>query len=277
MVSNIGGFAQNTLYTAAQIQQNFNNPNQLLTPMQQQQVNQPAAQTSPMADLMAIVALLGVMAKSNFNASQAMAAKSVNPSQAPASSNAAPSASTSGRLKIAQIDNFSTDNSGFNHGEEVAKTLRSGGNNGELAGKVDLMQFDVSGGNPTAKTAQALQSIVQQVRNGEQVDAVNISLQDFEASGNSAQVQSLISELKSLGVPVAVAAGNGGRGTTNQLGSNNAFVVESTTNGAVNNSSGQGNIRAEGRTTSFATANLTPLLAAQKASGLSVDQIKSML
>lgn len=181
-----------------------------------------------------------------------------------------------GRLKIAVIDSFVTQSNGFNHGEEISRILKSGGSDASLAGKIDLLQFDVNrGSNRTDGIADALEDVIRRVQNGEKIDAVNISQQDFTADADTQRVQEAINRLKELNVPVAVAAGNEGAGAVNQLANNNAFVVSSTTNGLLNSSSGLGNIRAEGRSTSFATANAAPILAKLKASGLSVDRIKA--
>lgn len=184
-----------------------------------------------------------------------------------------------GQVRIAQIDNFTTDQTGFNHGQEIANTLRNGGNDPNMRGKVDLLQYDVSkgGGSITDRIADSLENVAQRVQNGEQIDAVNLSMQDFQASGDTQRVKAAIEQLSQLGVPVAVAAGNGGRDTVNQLTGNSSFNVQSATDGNINQDSGLGNITAEGQTTSFATANLTPLLARMKASGASVGDIRSRL
>jgi hypothetical protein len=170
----------------------------------------------------------------------------------------------SDRLVIKQIDTFVPDATGFNHGLEVGRALAAGGGDPSLAGKIDLQQYNVAG-NIEQGTLNALRDIEQQVRSGKRVDAVNISLQDNANNATTQQIRQSIERLSTLGVPVVVAAGNNGPGQVNTLASNSAFVVRSATNGRVNASSGQGNIVAEGRTTSFAAANLTPLLASRNA------------
>jgi hypothetical protein len=180
-----------------------------------------------------------------------------------------------GSLKIVQIDNFSADNTGFNHGQEMAKVLKNGGGDQGLAGKVDLDQYNVAGGNTNKKASDALRDVLQRVRNGEQVDAVHMPLQAFQQDGNTQEVKQLIEQLSAAGVPVVVAAGNEGPGKQNTLTGENSFNVQSATNGKVNGNSGKGNVTAEGRTTSFASANLAPILAAKKNAGLSLGQMKN--
>jgi hypothetical protein len=176
-----------------------------------------------------------------------------------------------GRPKIVQIDDFSTDRNGFNHGQEIAKTLNSDGN-------VDLQQYDVSrGGNRLTNISNALDDVIARVQNGETVDAINISLQDLDNSPISQQIRNKIDQLSSLGVPVAVAAGNGGPGARNALTTNTSFNVASTTNGVRNNNSGVGNVQAEGRTTSFATANLARQLAEKHAQGYTSGQLLNIM
>jgi hypothetical protein len=184
---------------------------------------------------------------------------------------ASPSAGN-GRLTIAQIDSFT----GTTHGQEIANVLKNGGGDSSLAGKVDLIQFDIAkNGNTSQNINDALQSVIQQVQSGTKIDAVNMSLQDFQASATSKQTSALVDQLAALGVPVAVAAGNSGPGQVNQLEGNNSFNVQSATNGQINATSGKGNVTANGQTTSFATANLAPVLAAKHAQGLSVAQIRA--
>jgi hypothetical protein len=180
-----------------------------------------------------------------------------------------------GRLKIVQIDNFSADNTGFNHGQEMAKVLKNGGGDQSLSGKVDLDQYNVAGGNTTKKASDALRNVLQRVQSGEQVDAVHMPLQAFQQDGNTQEVKQLIDQLAAAGVPVVVAAGNEGPGKQNALTDDNSFNVQSATNGRVNGNSGKGNITSEGRTTSFASANLAPVLAAKKNAGLSLGQMKN--
>ena|GEM_PF-3081733 len=169
-------------------------------------------------------------------------------------------------LKIVAIDDFSSG-----HGQEITKTLAQGGD-------VDVQQYDISkGGNRLANISSSLDDVIARVRNGETIDAVNLSQEDFGNSSLGNEVRRKIELLSDLGVPVAVAAGNGGRNQVNSLAASNSFNVGSTTNGVLNRSSGIGNVTAEGQTTSFATANLTSQLARMHAQGYSNGQIFSML
>jgi hypothetical protein len=182
---------------------------------------------------------------------------------------------STGRLRIAQIDTFT----GSTHGQEIANTLRSGGGDPSLAGKIDLLQFDIANGNggTSQNINNALQNIVQRVQSGEQIDAVNMSLQDFSNGAQEQQTRALVDQLAALGVPVAIAAGNNGPNQQNQLGGANTFNVQSATNGQINATSGRGNVTADGQTTSFAAANLAPVLAAKKAQGQTIGQIRASL
>ncbi len=181
----------------------------------------------------------------------------------------APPTAVGGRPKIVQIDNFTPDGDGFNHGAEVAETLTAGGD-------VDLQQMDISQGN---SISGSLQQVIAQVQAGEQVDAVNLSLQDLQGGPEAQETQQAIDTLVALGVPVIIAAGNGGRGSVNQLADNDAFIVESLdANGQVNASSGQGNgFSAVARTTSFAAPQIALQAARLRAQGLSVAQIGAQL
>jgi hypothetical protein len=181
--------------------------------------------------------------------------------------NAQAAAGGNGPLKVVQIDNFSADNTGFNHGQEMAKVLKSGGGDASLAGQVALDQYNVSGGNTNKKASDALRDVLARVQNGEQIDAVHMPLQAFEQDGDTQEVKQLAEQLSAAGVPVVLPAGNEGPGKQNALNGNNTFNVQSATNGQVNGDSGKGNVTSEGRTTSFASANLAPVLAAQKKSG----------
>jgi hypothetical protein len=163
--------------------------------------------------------------------------------------------------RIAQIDDFTTDNTGFNHGAEVAKTLNPDG-------KTNLLQMNIGGGGDRlTHISNALDNVIARVKKGETIDAVNLSQQDFSNGPQAAQIRAKIDQLSTLGVPVAVAAGNNGPNQHNDLISNKAFSVESTTNGQVNSDSGIGNVQAEGRTTSFATANFARQIALKHAAG----------
>jgi hypothetical protein len=192
----------------------------------------------------------------------AAAAASPAPAGAPAAAPAA--AAPNGRLKVATIDNFSNGT----HGAEMAGLIQNGGGDASLKGKVDVLQFDLAG-KGTAGIAENLQKVLAQVKGGAQIDAVSISQQDFNAGGSTPEVKALIDQIQAAGVPVAIAAGNGG---TNALGTTNSFNVMS--QGA---DSGKGNVQGQGDTTSRATANLAPILAAKKAAGQNISQIHSAL
>lgn len=161
---------------------------------------------------------------------------------------------------VVVIDNFTPDNTGFNHGQEMVNTILGGGNTPGLAGKINVQAMDTGGS--LSNVNQSLQQVLNRVKSGEKVNAVNLSLVDFTPDQFTGPIRQTISELSQAGVPVLVAAGNDGINQANVLAGDGALVVQSTTNGVLNASSGPGNIQSEGRTTSFATANLTPLIAA---------------
>jgi hypothetical protein len=176
-----------------------------------------------------------------------------------------------GTLRIAQIDSFSVE-----HGSAIAETLEMGGSDGTLAGKVDVLKYDIGNGSEQ-KLNEALSNIIARVDSGESINAVNISLQDFVSSQQTRTTRALVDQLAAKGIPVAIAAGNRGPEGDNQLEGINTFNVQSSTNGQVNASSGLGNITSEGPDTSFATANLTPTLALLHAQGYSLNEIRTIL
>lgn len=177
------------------------------------------------------------------------------------------SSTTSGKpLNVVAIDDFSSP-----HGQEIVSTLAQGGD-------VEVQQYDISrGGNRLANISSSLDDVIERARNGETIDAVNLSQQDFGNSSLDNEIRRKIELLSDMDIPVAVAAGNGGNGRLNGLNSNSSFNVASTTNGVLNRSSGLGNVAVEGQTTSFATANLTSQLARMHSQGYSNGQIFSML
>jgi hypothetical protein len=186
------------------------------------------------------------------------------------------------KITVAQLDTFFTDNTGFNHGRDIAATIRQGGATPQLAGDIDLLQYRVDGNGPLAatmanNTANALQDVVKRVKNGQDIDAVNMSLQDFNPSAGAGQVRSLVQQLIQMNVPVLVAAGNAGPQMVNQLTTPSALVVQSATNGRRNANSGIGSIQGESSSTSFATAGLSPRIAAMANSGMTVQQIKALM
>ncbi len=217
--------------------------------------------------------ILAASTKAEFQAAQKMQQRAASANAvasnagagAETQANAAPQGGAQRRAKIAQIDDF-----GSNHGNAVGQAIQQG-----TGGNADIIKFDVQGGNTSGKIASSLNSIVQRVRNGETIDAVNISMQDFNNGPDKDQIHQSIAELKRMGVPVVVAAGNNGPGQVNRIGDANSFNVESATNGQRNASSGMGNVQAEGQTTSFAAANLTAQIANRKASGASMADIES--
>lgn len=158
------------------------------------------------------------------------------------------------------VDNFTPDNTGFNHGQEIVNTIINGGSRPELQGHVNVQAIDTGGS--LSNIQQALQQILTGVQNGERVNAVNLSLVDFTPDEFTEPIQQLITQLSGEGVPVLVAAGNDGIDNKNLLAGDGAIIVQSTTNGEVNANSGPGTVQSEGSTTSFATANLTPTIAA---------------
>ena len=188
-----------------------------------------------------------------------LAAPAVGAATAPANASTAPN-SAGRKVVVAQIDNF---NNG--HGDMVANEINAGGD-------ADILRFN-TGGNGN-QIAEKLREVVQLVGSGETIDVVNLSMQSVQ---DDPEVQGLIDQLTEMGVPVAIAAGNNGRGTRNGLATDNAFIVEATDgSGNVRDISGQGNIQYEGRTTSAATGGLAPLLGRLKAQGLSIAQIRAM-
>jgi hypothetical protein len=183
-----------------------------------------------------------------------------------------PAAAAGGPLRIAQIDSFSSE-----HGEEIADLINGGGTHSDLVqDDIDLLQYDIGGGS-NQKINDSLRDIIMRVQSGERIDAVNMSLQDFTESDAAAETSQLVDQLIAMGIPVAVAAGNDGPGAQNFLEGQNSFNVESFTNGMRNGTSGLGNVQSDGSTTSYATANLTPLLASLHAQGMSIAQIRAYL
>ena len=212
------------------------------------------------------------------------AAPAPAPAQGGANANVVPGSLNGGnsnpnQITVAQIDNFETDNTGFNHGVEIANTINRGGGDPALAGQINLVQFGVGQGDVAVPrdTASALQEILNRIINGQDIDAVNMSLQDFNSDGNTAKVQELIRKLTERGVPVLVAAGNNGPQAVNQLAGPGALVIESTTQGIRNPNSGIGNLSANAETTSFATANVSPVIARMINSGMTLQQIFALI
>jgi methylmalonyl-CoA mutase cobalamin-binding subunit len=167
------------------------------------------------------------------------------------------------RPRVAVIDDFTSNQNGFQHGTEVANSISSA-----AGGNVDIERFNISGQGAGGITG-ALRNIVNQARAGNKVDVVNIS-QFFP--GNNAEAQQLINELEGLGIPVVVAAGNNGPNQRNGLASDRAFIAGNGTG-----QSGPGNVRGNGRTTSFAAADVSGRIAQMLSQGQSLQQIRQQL
>lgn len=190
-----------------------------------------------------------------------------------------------GAVRVAVIDDFTTDGSGFNHGNEIDGIIRSGG--AGTAGAVqdgsgvDTVRFNINnGGNRTRNIANSLDQIAQLAAQGQHFDAVNISQQDFANDADTAAVRQKIDLLqRQFGIPVVVAAGNNGQGVRNALAGSAAFVVENSVGGsnARANGSGGGNVRSEGRFTSQAAANVSARVAQLSEMGFSFAQIQQFL
>jgi hypothetical protein len=221
----------------------------------------PVADSSPQSALSNLMSMLRSMFPGNSGAA-ADASSASDPS--------AQDAASDGKLNIAQIDDFSTDQSGFNHGREIAKTLNPDGNS-------NLLQFNIAGGDRMQNISNALDDVLAKVQSGQRVDAVEIP-QVSANDGPAAQaIRDKIEQLTQAGVPVIIAAGNNGPNQHNFLETDHSFNVENVVNGKVSAQSGQGNIRANGRTTSFASANLALQVARLRSQGESVAQIFNRL
>lgn len=218
-----------------------------------------------------LVSLVNSFIGGSGQASKTPAASPSSGSPAPASSGGA----SGSKPNIVVIDSFS--GSGASHGNEIVNTILQGG-------PANIQKFDLGDSSNNQATyentiSNALDQVIKQVQSGQKVDAVNLS-QQIGGGPDDATTQKIrqqIQQLSALGVPVDVAAGNNGPNTKNLLADNSGFVVESGTNGKINKDSGIGNILENAPTTSFATAELTGKVAALKASGLSLDQIKQQL
>lgn len=143
---------------------------------------------------------------------------------------------------VAVVDDFS---SGSGHGQRIAGTIQQG-SGAATAG------FDV---NNSGGVSRALDGVIAAALSGQHFDAVNLSQQNFQASQETAAVQQRIQVLQSMGIPVVVAAGNGGPNNANQYSQGAAFVAAANTA-----DSGSGNVVGAGPTTSDAAANVTAAL-----------------
>jgi hypothetical protein len=187
------------------------------------------------------------------------------------------------QLTVAVVDTFARDKKvpSFVHGNEIIKTLQNGGADPSLRGKVNILKYSVDGPESLTqglaiRTAAALQDIIRRIQGGADIDAVNMSLQDFNATKGANMVRVLLGQLAQMNVPVLVAAGNGGPNMQNQLVNPSEFIFQSATNGRLNATSGRGNITGQASTTSFATAALTPHYAALANAGLSLQQLRAL-
>jgi len=152
---------------------------------------------------------------------------------------------------VAVIDDFSTSN----HGREISGIIQNGGSN--------TQGFDVTqNGGGASGVASALDNVIGQAKSGKHFDAVNLSQQNFQASQGTQAVQQRIQVLEQMGIPVVVAAGNGGPGQTNQYAIGASYVAAS---GSPD--SGRGNVLGAGQTTSQAAANVTAQVARMHAQG----------
>jgi methylmalonyl-CoA mutase cobalamin-binding subunit len=160
-----------------------------------------------------------------------------------------------GKAKVAVIDDFNSNQNGFQHGTEVSNAASS------AAGGAEIQRLPGTG---SANIASSLRQVLNNARSGNKVDVVNIS--QF-VTGNQQEIQGLIQQLRQEGIPVVVAAGNNGPNQRNGIGGGSALTA---TNGT--NQSGPGNVRGNGRTTSFAAADISGKLAQLIASGTPVEQ-----
>lgn len=176
------------------------------------------------------------------------------------------SAKAASGLKIAVIDDFVAENDGFNHGEMVASTIENGG---ALAKDlpIETLRFNIDqpGQDRTKMISSSLAQILQKVRNGEEINAVNLSQQAFTQTETTRHINEQVDQLEDLGVAVVVAAGNE-PGKVNELARSANIVVENTdADGKRAATSGLGNVRAEGNSTSKAAANFSTVAAFRQA------------
>ncbi|MGE0495641.1 MAG: LysM peptidoglycan-binding domain-containing protein [Vulcanimicrobiota bacterium] len=180
-----------------------------------------------------------------------------------------------GQVRVAVIDDWTPEENGFNHGANIDGIIRAGGQG------IETIQFDLN--DPAGRNVgieNALDQIASRAAQGEQFDAVNISQQDFVRTGQTEQLAQTIEALQDVfGIPVVVAAGNGGANANNLLAETAAFRVENSDFGSEQRAatSGTGNIRSEGEFTSQATANVTSRVAQLRESGLSIEGIRTQL
>ncbi len=196
-----------------------------------------------------------------------------------------------GQVTVAVIDDFSADGSGgsaFNHGQTMRSIIENGGsiNQGAVAQNappINTLNYHIdtgNGGDRSEWVLNALNDIHQRLNLGLDIDAVNISQQDFENSDNNQRINAMINLIQSnFGVPVVVAAGNEGPESNNVLANGALFRVENSAPGSDQrtDSSGIGNIRSEGAFTSQATANVSARAAQLRDLGYSLSQIEFII
>lgn len=241
----------------------------------------PAASDASMETLVAVlkqvISTLNVMlggsstsaASTTSAATSAKATPALAATSTPTTSLTQPASTVARKPVIAQIDTFQADNTGFNHGQEIAKSLSVD----KGAGAAELKQYDLK----NTSISGALNDIIAKVKSGQTIDAVELPQQNFTNNAESANVRAAIQQLSALGVPVVIAAGNSGPNQKNSFADNSGLVVQNIENGKLDANSGTGNVSFEGRTTSFASANLAAVVAAQRAKGASLAQIKQQL
>jgi methylmalonyl-CoA mutase cobalamin-binding subunit len=150
--------------------------------------------------------------------------------------------------RVTVIDDFSTNQNGFQHGTQVVNTILN-----KAGGAVQVDRRNVAGQGTTG-IRNALQDIANQARTGNKpTDVVNISMFSAQNNADTQAIRQLVNELEGQGIKVVVAAGNNGPNQPNQLAiGTRALVVANGTN-----ISGPGNTVGNGQTTSFATADTT--------------------
>ncbi|MEW6278504.1 MAG: hypothetical protein AB1758_07785, partial [Candidatus Eremiobacterota bacterium] len=200
-------------------------------------------------------------------------------------------------LVIAVIDDFAPetdeantapDGSHFNHGKTIEHIIREGGAaaNGSVSSEEPLQirtityNVDNPGQQRVDGIRLALEDVLARVKAGEPIDAVNISQQALSDFDGSEEVDQILRTLQDdYGVPVVVAAGNGGPGASNRLAREAAIVVENSEYGKETraSSSSAGNVRSEGAFTSQATANAVVRAAQFQDMGMTPPQILQFL
>lgn len=168
---------------------------------------------------------------------------------APAAAGAKPTSA-----KVTVIDDFKSNDNGFQHGTEVAGTISS-----KAGGNVSVEKKDVAG-QGTAGIKTALKDILAQTKSGNKpTDVINISQFFGQETADTAEIRQLINELDAAGIKTVVAAGNNGPGQENKLAVGSKATIAA--NGTAQ--SGKGTVTGEGRTTSFAAADVSAKLAKQ--------------